>query len=230
MSRISAYLRTVPAFAAAKEIGYRWDDWAYTDYFYHDKPELLGVYSQLTGLGNRALCIALGEWIGQRLIAAPKYGVARDFFDAAWATMIRSDSCDYAELPQPDWAGILDGPLRAAMLIVNDAIFDAEEDFAFAERSCWSVNLARHILDESDRAPFEEWLASSTHRLLYAHSGPMFGYRSIFDRRFSFGDPVGPGVFILAETYDPAGAIEDISKLVNQQIGRNQYLRLASPL
>lgn len=226
MSRLTDYFRSIPAFAAAKDPAYPWDQWAYTDYFYHETPEMLARYKPLTGLACRGACIAIGEWIAVRLDAASQVTTARAYFDAAWVTMIRHRSCVYAELAHADWAGPLDGVLRAAMLIVNDTVFEAEEDFDFAERLCWSVNLARHIADETDRDPFERWLSAVTDRLLATHSGPVVSAPSIFDRTFSFGPPVGPGIFILGEAYQPAQDLAEIARIANNGMGRNPYLRL----
>jgi hypothetical protein len=230
MSRLTQYFRTVPEFAVPKIPAYEWDPWIYTDYFYHETPEMLDRFGMLTGLGIRALCIAIGEWIAQRLSEASRIADARDYLDAAWVTMIRRDSCEYAELPHDEWTGPLDGVLRAAILVVNDAVFDAEQDLYFAERACWSVNLARHIVDQRDSDAFEDWLETSVERLLQSHSGPTVTSDSIFDRNFSFGAPVGPSLFVLTEQYDPGRADAEIAGLANSQIGRNRYLRLKAPI
>lgn len=230
MSRLLQYLGTISAFSAPKVVDYPWDEYTYTDYFYHETPEMLDEFGKLTGLGNRALCIAVAEWITFRLKAAQNVRLAQDYLDAAWITMIHRDSCEYAELSQGDWPGPLDGVLRAAMLIVNDSIFDAEQDLLFAERSCWIVNLARFICSDDDQDQFESWLEKSLARLADYHSGPTYSSGSIFDRNFSFGSPVGPGLFILSLTYEPDSATNEIREIVNSQIGQNRYLRIAKPL
>ena len=183
---------------AMREIAYAWDDWHYTDYFYFSTIPEFEVAFKISGLGNRALCIAIGEWICAELRQTPRHRDSLNLFDAAWATMIRRHSCEYVVLEQEEWMGPLLGPLRAAMLIVNDTIFDAEEDFRFPDRSCWAINLARHISEPERHDVFETWLKEVFDRLLRSHSSDRnLSANSIFDKQFNFGAPVAPSLFVI---------------------------------
>lgn len=219
-----------PEFRRAKTITYAWDQWRYTDYFYFTAPEILGRAGKLTGTGCKALCIGLGEWISARLTVSPRIDDARQYFDAAWATMLVPDSCDYAELSHDDWAGPVDGVLRAAMLIVNDTIFEAEEDRQFADRVCWQIHLAQYIADDSDGSGLADWLAFAWTELERRHSGPVISYDSIFDPHFTFGLPVSPFELVPGAASLDRSAERDLVEHVNRQIGRNRYLRIRHPL
>jgi hypothetical protein len=210
-----------------REIAYAWDDWLCTDYFYFSTiPEFESVM-QVSGLGNRALCIAIGEWICAELRQTPRHRDSLGFFDAAWVTMIQRHTCEYVVLEQEDWMGPLLGPLRAAMLIVNDTVFDAEEDFRFPDRSCWAINLARHIAEPERRGIFESWLQDVLERLA-SHHGPdrTMTAGSIFDRHFYFGAPVAPSLFVTDSPYDSSAAVAEITDHAEARRGTNPYLRL----
>jgi hypothetical protein len=229
MSRLIRHFVETAAFSRPKVAAYPWDEWAYTDYFYFATPDALELPGRLTGLANRALCIAIAEWIALRLRTAPHAEDAQAYLDAAWVTMIRRDACEYVELDRQVWSGPLDGALRAAMLIVNDTLFEAETDFFFAGRSCWAMNLARHICDQTDGPPFEAWLDLCLQRLLAHHGGPVASARSIFDLHFNFGAPVGPALFILNLPYEPARDRVELESLLAEQAGRNPFLRISGP-
>jgi hypothetical protein len=87
MSRLTAYFQGIEAFSTPQTPAYPWDEWAYTDYFYHETPEMLAIFKPLTGLACRATCIAIGEWIAARRDRAANIALARDYFDAAWVTV-----------------------------------------------------------------------------------------------------------------------------------------------
>ncbi|MBL9051867.1 MAG: hypothetical protein JNK19_17265 [Tabrizicola sp.] len=230
MSALSAYFLSRQDFRQPKAIRYAWDQWAYTDYFYFTSPNLLARAGKLTGTGCRALCIGLGEWIATRLSSASRIDDARDYFDAAWTSMLTPNAVEYAELAHDEWAGPDNGVLRAAMLVVNDTVFEAEEDRRFADRVCWQVHLAQYIADSQDAPGLTEWLDFAWASLEEHHVGPVVSYRSVFDPHFSYGTPVGPTELVPSVSRLLPDALRDLIDHVNRQIGRNRYLRVRTPL
>jgi len=230
MSALYTYFLSRPEFRAPKAIRYAWDQWAYTDYFYFTTPDIFDRASKLTGTGCRALCIGLGEWIAARLSTARRIDEAREYFDAAWATMLTQNAIEYAELAHDDWAGPDDGVLRAAILVVNDTAFEAEEDRKFADRVCWQMHLARHIADDGDLQDLAEWLDFAWASLERRHSGPVVTFRSVFDPHFIYGSPTSPTELIPGVVVSETSVERDLVDHVNRQIGRNRYLRIRSPL
>lgn len=230
MSVLFEHFASQPGLREPRPVTYAWDQWAYTDYFYFTTPDLLARAGQLTGTACRALCIGLGEWMAARLRRAARINDARAYLDAAWATMLVHNACDYAELAHDDWAGPLDGALRAAMLVVNDTLFEAEEDRKFADRVCWQVHLAHYVADDEDRLSLDAWLDRAWSALELRHKGPVASYRSIFDPAFSYGQPVAPDELLPTAKLTDRDAETALVRHVNAQIGRNSYLRLARPL
>lgn len=230
MSVLFDFFASRPGLREPRPVRYAWDQWTYTDYFYFISPDLQTRASQLTGTACRALCIGLGEWIAARLRLAARIDDARSYLDAAWATMLVRNACDYVELAHDDWAGPLDGALRAAMLVVNDTLFEAEEDRKFADRVCWQVHLAQYVADATDRPLLDAWLHRAWAGLERRHKGPVASYRSIFDPAFSFGQPVAPDELLPDAELTERDAEHALVRHVNTQIGRNRYLRVSSPL
>jgi hypothetical protein len=192
---------------ARRVVGYVWEQWAYTDYFYEQQPPELDALSGVSGLANRAVATALGEFIVEQLSQSARHSEAQDYFDAAWITQLRPGSCEYVVLEQSLWSGPWDGALRAAMLIVNDAVFDAEEDLLFAMRSAWALNLARHICPDQERGQLDAWIAAFIGRLQRHHKAVTPAASSIFDTHFSFGRPVDPDLFLIDRPYDEIQAV-----------------------
>ncbi len=176
-------------------LDFRWNDWRYTDYFFYETQESLAVFQPISDLGNRALCIATAEFIVARFAAYPDSREALQFFDCAWSTLLHEGSCDYAVLPRDEWSGPIRGPLRAAMLVVNETMFEANQDGDFPARCVWILQLARHLIPSVQLPLFEDWFGSCLSRLDAGWSNlPHRG--GLFSDHFDRGPMPGPDLFV----------------------------------
>jgi len=208
----------------ALPVQYDWDDWHYTDYFYFDTADLRLRFESLSDLANRGLVIACAEYIAARFWPYPDPPEAVAFFDAAWVSMIDPEACDYAILTQEDWAGPVRGVLRAAMLVVNDTLFDAREDLDYAARSCWIYNLARYVMPQDHLPRFTEWFDICVARLSPDWNTPL-QTGGMFNPEFDLGPPTAPGNFILENApFKPESARSDLSRHVSSLSPENPWL------
>lgn len=190
---------------ASQPLDFQWNDWRYTDYFFFESAESVAPFLPISDLGNRALSIATAEFIAARFAGHPDSREALQFFDCAWSTLLREGSCDYAVLPRDEWSGPARGPLRAAMLVVNETMFEAHQDGDFPARSLWLLQLARHVLPSSQVQSFEDWFKACMLRLNSGWSNiPHRG--GLFSDHFDRGPLPGPNVFVpgAATTYEQA--------------------------
>ena len=82
--------------------------------------------------------------------------------------MIDRDYTEYFTLTDDDWIGPVRAPMMAALGIINEAFFESGDDPEQAWRSCYAINLARHVMPAPE--PFESWLEASIRRLEHYHS------------------------------------------------------------
>ncbi len=173
---------------------FAWNDWRYTDYFFYETAETVAPFQTLSDLGNRALTIATAEFVAARFADWSDSREALQFFDCAWSTLLQEGTCDYAVLPRDEWSGPVRNPLRAAMLVVNETMFEARQDGDFPARTVWMLQLARHVMPKAALQVFEGWFEASKARLDVGwsnirHRGGLFS--DDFDR----GPMPGPVVF-----------------------------------
>lgn len=186
-------------------LDFAWDQWRYTDHFLFDTDETAAVFVGLSPLASRGFCLAVADYIAARFWPFPDVAEATTYFDCAWATQITEGTCDYALLHHDDWSGPVRGPLRAAMLVVNETLYEARDDGDLAARCVWIEQLARHLLPAAHLAVFEAWRLRGLERL-QAH-WPKVAHRSgIFAEDFDRGPPVSPCTFLPADPGTPDAA------------------------
>jgi hypothetical protein len=180
---------------SGQAVDFTWQDWRYTDYFFYESDETVAPFQLLSNVANRAFTISVAELIAARFHAFADAREALEFFDCAWASILQEGACDYAVLPRDEWSGPIRGALRAAMLVVNETMFEAKEDGDYPARCVWILQLARHVMPKDKLPAFEVWYSHCKARL---NSGwPSIPHRGgLFDEDFDRGPLPGPCVFV----------------------------------
>ena len=205
MSILFDHFRAGFSEAESQRLDFAWDQWRYTDYFVFDTDESALPFLNLSALACRGFSLAVAEYIAARFWSFGDTAEAESYFDCAWTTQIAEGTCDYALLHHDDWAGPVRGPLRAAMLVVNETLYEAREDGDQVARCVWVEQLARHLLPAAHQAAFEQWRALALDRL--QAGWPHVPHRSgIFAEDFDRGPPVAPCTFLPADPGTPQAA------------------------
>lgn len=223
MSTVYRHLQSELSAVEQQEARFAWDQWRSTDYFYVPAGREFKRLEEISGNGLRALTIAVGECL---CVLCGPYGrgaEALDYFDAAWACQVDPGRCEFTEFDAADWPGPANGALRAAMMIVNDAIFEASHDFGFALRGCWALNLLRHVLGARDFGLLEHWAEPVLRALERHHSDTALNGETIFSHHFTFGRPVGPRLFTLDPAYSVSGVESEMQAHLSSLRTDNPY-------
>ncbi|MGP3698890.1 hypothetical protein [Rhodobacter sp. NSM] len=222
MSVVHDYFRARIPEAASLELAFPWDQWRYTDYFLFDDDSSVAPFEALSPLACRGLVIASAEAITARFWAHSGTDETEAYLDAAWATMEREGTCDYAMLHPEDWPGPVKGALRAAMLVVNDTLYEARDDGDFAARCVWILQLAHHVMPSALFPDFSTWFHRSVERL--ARRWPVPSHESgLFAPAFDRGPLVGPCTFLPEDPGTPESAAACLS-LHLAALGDNSWL------
>jgi hypothetical protein len=201
MSIVFDTYRSVFSEESTHTLDYEWDVWRDTEYFYFDDDLYGARFQSMSDYANLGLTIAICEWCCARFPSQPAVRRALEFLEVAWLAMINKDLCASVILDDDELQGPTTGPLHFCMLIVNDAIFDADEDGDYASRAGWARHLAEHIMPPQTRNMFREWLASSVQRMEKDHPYHR-SYSDIFQSEFDRGSAVSPNAFIHNWNYD----------------------------
>ena len=209
--------------ATALAVEFLWDDWRHTDYFYYNTDGDVSPFQPLTDLACRALTVATAEFIAARFHAFSDTIEALEFFDCAWASIAQEGACDYAVLPRDEWSGPIRGPLRAAMLVVNEAMFEAVEDGDYPARCVWILQLGRHVMPKGQISLLEDWFWGckdrlDTHWCNIPHRG------DLFSPDFDKGPLLGPCLFLPGADADPRKAETCLREHMLTLVNSNKWL------
>lgn len=217
------YRRSV--FKEDSQFSYAWDDWKSIDYFYFNTPEVSQRFSEISFLGCRGFTIAAAELVAIRVAPGIRVDHAISYLDAAWVSMLEDGICDYAVLTRGDWPGPFLGPLRAAMLIVNDTLFDAVVDGDIRARCSFIHNLLVHILQPDHLPAYRDWLDACLVRLRSDHPEIPISV-DIFADVMPLGAPTSPETFIVDQPYQPGRCEADLIVHRNRLSDGNPWLRV----
>lgn len=206
---------------------FEWDEWRFQSFFYYALDDERDQLSALTPNANRAFAIAICEWVEHRFSGLSKDKTPLDYICSGWAALINSEYSQYFDYDDQEWQGPVRGPLMAAFGIVNEIFYESGDDPDMAMRTCFALNLARHVMPPE--SGFEEWFEAvlsrlQTHHLLEEdpHMVP-----DIFSKNFPTGRAVGRDAFDLERNYYPQGADQRLAKFVTRQASLgNQFIDL----
>lgn len=224
MSAVFQYAQGELAAGRVEPPTFAWDQWASTDYYFVPADGELKKLEGISGKGICALATAVGECLCALLYHADRRTEALQYFDAAWVGQIDPRRCEFVELDRVEWAGPANGALRAGIMIVNDAIFEAPNDLEFALRGCWALNLLRHVVGNRETGVWQRWIDAVVANLHLRHSDSSLESDSIFSHRFTFGEPVGPSLFTLDRRYSAATAKGELLSHLAGLREENPYL------
>ena len=209
-------------------VSFAWDDWNYTDYFYFEDTEFSAKFVDASFTGCRGFIIAAAELIAVRMHPFVDVSPTLAYLDAAWVSMLEDGICDYAVLSRSDWAGPNLGPLRAGMLVVNDALFDAVVDGDIRARCSFIHNLLQHVLEDHQLPTYDKWVKTVLLRLRSDHSNRQAAV-SIFQETMPLGAPCAPETFIVEQPFSPEQA-EKALVAHRQRLERENPWLLTEPL
>ena len=205
MSVLFDHLRARFPAEICQTLDFAWDQWRYTDYFVYDTDDSAAPFLVLGPRACRGFCTAVADYIAARFWPFADTQEAVAYLDCAWASQSVEGICDYALLHHDDWSGPVRGPLRAAMLVVNETMYEGREDGDLAARCVWIEQLARHLIPPALGPAFEAWRSEGLGRLY--RNWPRIAHRGgLFADDFDTGPPVAPCTFLPADPATPAAA------------------------
>ena len=203
---------------------YAWDDWRCTDYFYFNLDSVDSAFTDVSFLGCRGFIIAASELVALKMAPMVDTIGMTDYLDAAWVSILEDGLCDYAVIASTDWQGPRLGPMWCAMMIVNDALFEAVEDGGIRERCSYIHNLLLHILSPGQRAEYQTWMVGVINRLRKDHPRLPIEVDMLSPVQ-PMGAPCAPETFILEHQFDPVRSKERLTAHRQQIPDTNRWLR-----
>ena len=173
--------------------------------------------------------LAICEWIEHRFSGLSDDPVPLEYIAAGWGAILEVDNSKWFQLVDDEWIGPVRAPLMAAIGIVNEAFYELDDNPDKAYRTCYALNLARHVLPEGDQ--FVRWLSGVEDRLFkhyLAEEDPELK-EDIFEDDFPRGRIVGRDLFDLSRTYSPEGAREQLVHFAQSvEANGNRFLVMGS--
>ena len=184
-----------------------WDDWRARSYFYHARKEEFAELDLLTHNANKAYAIAVSEWIEAWLSPYTSNHSLRHYIEASWAALLDRDNSQYFQIDEDEWRGPVLGPTVICIGILNEIFFESYDEHRMAFRSCYALNLARHLMrnESLPGSAFGIWRSKVEARLQLHHSWVAEGKPepSLLEHTFPQGRLVSREAFDLSQAYDP---------------------------
>ena len=211
-------------FDGDRRYSYSWDEWKYTNYFFYDDEPFRTQFDPVSFLGCRGFVIAGAELVAVWLAPVAEPRKMLDYLDAAWVSMLEDGICDYGVFAHEEWQGPFKGVQRAAMLIVNDALFDAVQDQEIRVRCGYIHQLLLHILPSAQQKYYLGWVSLSLARLRHLHSDLPVTV-DLFAPTLPLGQPCAPETFLLHESYNAADCESFLNHHRSRIMPSNSWLR-----
>lgn len=197
---------------AQPRLRFLWDEWQVSAHYTDIDEVLLARVTPLCPRAQRALTIAIAEWIVYRFEGLDPDPDPLLFLEAAWAANLDTRYAHDIEIDDADWGGPVRGPLSMALTFVADALFAEEADDQPAMNPCWAARFARHVLP--DTRSFDPWLDAVVDRLVPLYPALPEAARDWFDPSRNLGPPVPPDVFDTTVPFDPARTDEHLARFL----------------
>jgi hypothetical protein len=178
-------------------IHYEWDEWKIYSYLESNEDMFVKACESLEPEALIAFAIAQAEWIVARLCPYLDAKIPQQYLEAAWCALIDRHYASPVELDGVEWSGPVKGPIRVAVAIINDALYDSNGLNFTLPCATLMKSLAEHILVHSER--FDRWQDSCMERLLrtfpirkelradvFSQEEPTLVPREIFDLEYPF--------------------------------------------
>jgi len=208
-------------------VDYAWDEQHVRRYFYFAEKVEFETLGRLTHSANMALAIAVTEWIGAWLSPFSFDKTLGDYIEAGWAALLDRDNTEYFRIVDNDWRGPVLGPTAIALGIINEIFFESYDEQRMAFRSCYALNLARHVMRKNGvvEVSFQCWVEGVKARLDQFHSWPVDGTPppSILDPEFPKGRLVPREAFDLDRPYYPEMGPALLQELTRQIPPQNLF-------
>lgn len=154
------------------EVRYAWDEWSdKTEVYERDTDE--DLRKRLLPLSQRAriaLTIGVAEWLVYRFRTLLDHDRPLDALEAAWAGVADRKYvlplASFRDHDSDEWSGPVKGPVRRALLFVNDIIDLGWENGETIDLALQTINLTRYVLPRPEA--FEAWLSASIEMLAAA--------------------------------------------------------------
>ena len=206
---------------------FEWDEWNFQGYFYYCVTEELKKYQKLTPNANLALMLAICEWVEHKFSGLSDDPVPLEYIAAGWGAILDPDNSRWFQIVDDEWMGPIRAPLMAVIGIVNEAFYESGDNPDKAYRTCYALNLARHVLPNGSRFP--SWLSGAEDRLFSHHlaaDDPEM-QDDLFEDDFPRGRIVPRDLFDLSSEYIPEGAGEQLIRFVQSvEVSGNRFLTL----
>lgn len=191
-----------------RQAGHAWDEWRVLGYFYFAEKTLFARLDLLTQRANTALTLAVCEWIEAWLSAFTGDRTLAAYIEAGWPAQMDPRHTEFFGIVDDEWRGPILGPSVIAIGIINEVFYQSFEEPRMAFRSCYAINLARHLFGRLDA--FESWLERSIRRLESHHSqqAEPKSPTDLLAREFPKGALVAREAFDPARPYHPDQAAD----------------------
>lgn len=206
-----------------REPTHSWDEWHVRKYFFFAEKSLFARLDQLTRRANTALTLAVCEWVEEWLSAFTRDKTLEAYIEAGWPAQIDPRHTEFFQIFDDDWRGPILGPSVIAIGIINEVFYQSFEEPRMAFRSCYAINLARHLFGPLEH--FESWLERSIRRL-EQHHGRLTEPEEpadLLEKEFPKGKLVARELFDLTVPYEPERAGEYLTRQTNRVNVENPF-------